>query len=284
MKLCVSSYSFGKYWSDLGPLDAIAKAAEMGFEGIELVNGDWTEKYTAEEIRNCAASHGLSIPSFCTEAELMFPKDGLKAEIARIKGRVDYAAALGAAVMRHDLSYGHEGEYSDEDFQRALPIVSAAAREIAEYAKERGIVTVSENHGFFLSDSTRIEKVYQTVNHPNYGIMIDIGNFMCADEAPNEAVRRLLPYVRHVHAKDFHYLPSDAADPGEGWFRTRGKNYLRGAIIGHGNANAAISLGMLANANYDGWISIEFEGMEDNLRGIALGRENALRYFKKSEK
>ena len=62
-----------------------------------------------------------------------------------------------------------------------------------------------------------------------------MGNFMCADENPALAVARVAPYTRYVHAKDFIWRSYNDADPGEGAFQTRGGNYLRGTIVGHGN-------------------------------------------------
>src|SRR3712207_8560418 len=41
-----------------------------------------------------------------------------------------------------------------------------------------------------------------------------------------------LPYASIVHFKDFYIRPADT-DPGEGWFRSRGGKYLRGAIVGN---------------------------------------------------
>lgn len=106
-----------------------------------------------------------------------------------------------------------------------------------------------------------------------------MGNFMCADENPNLSVGILAPYAKHVHAKDFFLKSGDVTDPGEGWFRTRGGNYLRGTIIGHGDARIAQSLYVLKKSGYDGYITVEFEGMEDNLRGIALGKKNLERFL-----
>ena len=68
-------------------------------------------------------------------------------------------------------------------------------------------------------------------------------------------------------------------DPGSGWFRTRSGDYLRGTIIGHGDAHIYQSVQMLKRSGYDGYLSIEFEGCEDNLLGISVGRENLIRYI-----
>jgi sugar phosphate isomerase/epimerase len=105
-----------------------------------------------------------------------------------------------------------------------------------------------------------------------------MGNFLCVDEDPAKALGRVLPYAFHVHAKDFHVKPGNGPNPGQGWFRSRAGNYLRGAIIGHGEVPIAQCLGIMKRSGYDGVLSIEFEGLEDPLKGIAMGLENLRRY------
>ena len=40
---------------------------------------------------------------------------------------------------------------------------------------------------------------------PNYGWLVDMGNFLCADDLPVHAVPIAAPYAFHVHVKDFLY-------------------------------------------------------------------------------
>ena len=101
------------------------------------------------------------------------------------------------------------------------------------------------------------------MNDGNFGMLVDIGNFSCADESSVTAVGRAAPYARHVHAKDFHIKSGMLDNPGDGWFMSRGGNYLRGAIIGHGDIPVKQCISTLARAGYDGYVTIEFEGLED---------------------
>ena len=48
-----------------------------------------------------------------------------------------------------------------------------------------------------------MEKLINTVNHPNFGWLCDMGNFLCADEDPAKSCGKAAPYVFYVHAKDF---------------------------------------------------------------------------------
>ena len=105
-----------------------------------------------------------------------------------------------------------------------------------------------------------------------------MGNFLCADEDPEKAFGIVAPYAVYVHAKDFHIKSGEGTDPGEGFFRTRCGNYLRGAIVGHGNVPVKSCLYALKRSGYDGMIAIEFEGMEDNIEAMRIGLANLRKY------
>ena len=131
-----------------------------------------------------------------------------------------------------------------------------------------------ENHGFFCQDSDRVEKVVCGVADPNFGVLFDCGNFLCADENPVIAAGKLANYVKYVHAKDFFIRSGMGYDPGCGFFRTRGGNYLRGTIVGQGDAPVKQCIEVIKNAGYDGYFSVEFEGIEENIQAVEQGLKN----------
>ena len=182
--------------------------------------------------------------------------------------------------MRHDITQGYSrdsGKY--QSFKCLLPTLATAVREVADYAATRNVMTMTENHGFFSQDSQRVEALYNAVGHPNFGLLCDMGNFLCADEDPAQAVARVAPYTRYVHAKDFIYKPFYSENPGEGSFRTRGGNFLRGTIIGQGNVPVKQCLHLLKAAGFDGTIAVEFEGLEPALDGLRIGLNNLKQYW-----
>ncbi len=283
MKLSVTTYSYNQLLSS-GALDiygAIDKTAELGFDGIEFVDGAWNKDLsleTAEKVKNYCAEKNLEVVAYCIGANFLV--EDLDAEIARVKRHVDFAAALGAKNMRHDMGYGFPRDKKfGRSFDDALPAFVKATREIADYAASKGVGTMTENHGLFSQDAQRVEKLINAVAHPNFGALVDMGNFMCADEDPVVSVGLLAPYAKHVHAKDFLWKSGMDVNPGEGWFRTRAFNYLRGAIIGQGAAKIYQSVQIMKNAGYDGYITVEFEGAEDCLKGIRIGKDNLARFI-----
>ena len=284
MKIGVSSFSYERL-TKAGAMtmeDTISKAKEQGFDVIELLDiwrqaPDCKDPHAlAAELRDEAVSVGIKLSAYTVAADFLRGSGGdTVKEVERIKQAVDLAAVLGVPAMRHDASYGFPADYDGtRSFDSVLPRLRDACREITEYAAEKGVRTMVENHGRFCQDSRRVEKLVVAVDHPNFGVLIDIGNFVCVDEDNSVAVGRLAPYAFHCHVKDFHLKPGTGVFPGTGWNVSRGGNFWRGAIIGHGNVPLLSCLRALKQSNYDGVLAIEFEGMEDVLQGIALGQAN----------
>jgi sugar phosphate isomerase/epimerase len=294
MKIGVSTYSFSRLINqgEMTQFETIAKAAEMGFSFVEFVGldapaGEDLFAYAARCRAECGRL-GLEVGNYTIGADFLNGSGGdLDAEIQRLFGEVDVAVALGAPGMRHDVTSGRRPDSTGvrqtdapaESFDSVLPLLAKGCRAVAEYAAARGVRTMSENHGYFAQDSERCEKLIVATNHPNYGALIDMGNFLCADENPAQAVARMAPFAFHVHAKDFHYKNGQEPNPGDGWFPTRARNRLRGAIIGHGVVPIRQCLQILRDSGYQGMIAIEFEGLEDPLTGIRIGLENLRRYL-----
>jgi len=122
-----------------------------------------------------------------------------------------------------------------------------------------------------MQDSERLEALVRAVGHENYGWLVDIGNFLCADELPLHALPIAAPYAFHIHAKDFLLKSADADDPGAGWFRSRHGTFLRGTVVGHGVVPVRKCFEILKEHGYGGTVSLEFEGMEDNLPALEAG-------------
>ncbi len=287
MKIGVSSYSFIRLVEngEMEEIEVVAKAAEMGFDAIEFIppavpGGETLESF-ARRLKEECERVGIEPVNYAVAADFLTGSGGdLEAEIEQVKAQVRVAHALGVPRMRHDATAGFPpGREGPSGFDDALPVLADACRRITGYAAELGIQTMVENHGYFCQDSERLEKLVKAVDRPNFGALVDIGNFACTDEDCPSAVARLMPCAFHVHAKDFHYRPGGAPQPGDGWFPTRGGNYLRGAVLGRGEVPVLQCLEAVKEAGYDGVLSIEYEGLEDVLTAIETSHENLKSYI-----
>ena len=279
MKIGVSSYSFSSYMkaTDCNYLDICNIAKEIGFDGIEFtdlkpeVSGCTDDVETAKQIRGHCTKIGLGIAAYTIGADFLC--DDPAVETARVRHCVDVAAELGAPVMRHDACWGPKIKGHGYTWRDAVRAMAPYIREVTEYAASRGIRTCTENHGYFIQDPERVETLIREVGSPNYGWLVDIGNFICADRDSLQAVAIAAPYAFHVPAKAFPFTPGTEPRPGAGWFRTRGEDHIRGTLVGHGVIPVAQCVAMLKNAGYDGYLSLEFEGLEDNMIALKSGYE-----------
>ncbi len=280
MKIGVSSYSFQQL-IDSGEetqLSIMKKAKDMGFDGIEFTDLNPPEGVSEEEYAKMIKeeSDRLSLPVTAYTIGANFLKEcGVDAEVERVCRKVDVAEILGAKCLRHDTAWGMpDDQKSYAGFEQILPVLVNGCKRITEYAEKKGIITMTENHGTFCQDSERVERIVTGVGSPNFGVLFDMGNFACADENSSHAAGILAPYIKHVHAKDFHIKNGNGLNPGRGFFKSRGGNHLRGAVIGHGDIPIYQCLSVIKNSGYNGYVSIEFEGIEKCLDGIEIGLEN----------
>ncbi len=284
MKVGVSSYSFGQYMGRTGAnvFQIIDKAKELGFASIEFIDvyapegKDKVEQ--AKEIKAYAADKDIEISAYTIGADLL--NNDPEEQFEALKKQLAIAQALGVSRMRHDITGGFPlSKTTERGFDDAVKIVAPRARRVTDYAETLGIKTMFENHGTFCQDSDRVEKLLNAVGSENFGLLLDVGNFLCADDVPAKAVGKLAPYAFHVHLKDFFVRDGNLPNPGMGWFGSRSGNYLRGTIVGHGAVPIQQCIRILKNNGYKGHYSIEFEGCEENIFALQAGLDNLNRAF-----
>jgi sugar phosphate isomerase/epimerase len=280
MQLAVSTYSLARWRSENHKSleDSLAWIADAGIGAVEFAGVDEKSKDDpigrARQLREECAKLGLKIAGYCVGAELLVPTEKQREVVRDINRHVDVAAELGAPSMRHVVTRGF-GEHAKnlsgtKTFSTAVKHVVPAIREVADYAAAKGVKTSLENHGYYMQQATRVEKLLRAVDHENFGLTIDMGNFLCLNDDPVAAVKRLAKFVIMAHAKDFHVKPKKQM-PASGWFATPKNICLRGAIAGHGVIDIPAQLRLLKRAGYDGFISLEFEGMEEPATAVRLG-------------
>ena len=287
MKLAMSSYCFDQLIEDglMPQIDCIAKAKELGFDAVEIVgimphDGSDRKEY-AKKLRAELDRLNLPISNYTASGDLLAGFDGdLEKQVADLKEHVDIAQILGVKSMRHNGTFGYPaGTRGFNGFDQALPRLVKGCLEITKYAQTKGVRTMVENHGIFCQDSDRVEKLVNAVAHENFGLLVDMGNFLCADENPLTAVGRVAHYAFYVHAKDMYIRDGSQGHPGGDFFQTRAGNYLRGAIIGHGDIPVKQCLSAVKAAGYDGYIGLEFEGMEDTMTALEICQKNLRKYI-----
>ncbi|AIQ35877.1 sugar phosphate isomerase [Paenibacillus sp. FSL R5-0345] len=276
MKLGISTYSLHSAFStgELTLEGVIETIADLGAEHAEIVPLGINLVENSELIDlivRTAAGRGLELSNYAIGANFTGLETAERQrEVERVKREVDVCAALGIKKMRHDVASSED--LSITHFLEELPRLAEACREIADYAAGLGITTSVENHGYFIQHSDRVQALVHAVGRDNFRTTLDIGNFLCADENPLIAVTNNIKLASMVHFKDFYIRPQDR-QLGEGWFQSSGGNWLRGAIVGQGDIDMPSVIRTVKESGYDGYISVEFEGMEECRKGTRLGLE-----------
>lgn len=258
--------------------EAVDYAKMLGLDAIEpYPNGELTQPDTdaARRIADYAAEQGIGVCCFSMGADLV--SGDVKAEIERLKRYADVAAALGSPYLHHTLYPQLNFGIGSIPFKQALSRAVAGVREVYDYAEQQGVKCLYEDQGFYFNGVERFDDFLGEVNR-DVGVVLDMGNILFVGEKPEAFAARFAPLIRHVHAKD--YLSKDGAlpSPGPGWYVTRGGGYLRGTVIGHGVVNFQRVFGILQSAGYDGYFSMEYDGMEESRGAQKLGLANMRRY------
>ena len=89
---------------------------------------------------------------------------------------------------------------------------------------------------------------------PDLQLCFDDGNASGGGD-PAENLRKCLPWLRHVHMKDWRIFDG----PGERRVKMMDGRYYYPALIGEGVVNHAGVLEVLAQHNYQGCINLEYE-------------------------
>lgn len=289
MKSCVSTYSYYRLYveGNFTRFDAIDKTKELGCEGVELVLDDVTpDGSTPREHALALTAHakevGIEVPIYTTSANFFVPDP--EREVERVCKHIDIASECGIPLLRHDITYSYyEGYEGVKSYKHIIEAVAPYISKVATYAKSKNVKTCSENHGRLMQDSERMLELFTAVDNTNYGFLCDIGNFGGVDEDCSIAVSRLLELIVHVHAKDCFTRSGMSYNPGRGFNRSRGGNYRRATIFGHGDVPSFQILAAIKNSGYNGYVSLEFEGMESVMDGITIGTENLQRMIRDLE-
>lgn len=177
-----------------------------------------------------------------------------KAEIEKINKWTDTAYLLGAPNLRIFAGWAPK-----ERHKELWPKVVASIKECAKYAETKGIVLAIESHngGGYLPTSIETHKLLDDVNSPWVKLNLDTGNYQ--DPDMYAALKKSMPYTTHMHAK-IHKISKDGKEEAFDYDKI---------------------FTILKDANYRGFLNVEYEGKEDELKYVPISIEMVKRYANK---
>jgi len=264
LKTSITNYSFnrslrsGKMGIE-GFLDFCGKAK---FDGVDLMVYFWKDKDA--EMAN--------LPKWLERNRLRLVGYGVgnnflvrdAAELAKakeiVRSGIEDAHRIGARMMRVFGGGKVEGWATDA----ALDHLAGCFRELVKIAEDKDVVLTVENHGGLPGTAEEVIRLIQAVGSPCLASLLDTGNFVDAGADPVDAAKKLAPYVRHVHVKDMLKFPLGSD---RGHKASRGDFHTEACTVGKGVVPNKEIFRVLADAGYDGYLSLEAEGPEDEDEG-----------------
>ncbi len=274
--IVLSTYSLWRFRNDdlrdFGKCIEIAD--EMGFDGVELLlyqiqQNELLSHSKLMSYKRQALRLGLPLVGMSTHQGFVNPSRELRQQnIDRTIGQIEIAYKLGIPTMRVNTGrWGTSGSfdalmenrgiesplpgYTDED---AFPWVIEALEACIPTAEKCGVVLALENHWGLGLTPEGILRIVGAVDSPWLQITTDTGNFL---EDPYDRLELIAPKTIFVQAKTYY---------GGGQWYSLDLNYVR---IGE----------ILQKHNYRGYISLEFEGMEDYRTAIPKSLQLMRRAF-----
>lgn len=233
---------------ELDPMDFPQIAADYGVNSIELVNTFYYGKandmdYWARFKEKCEEA-GVSVGLIMCDALGNLGAADDEARMQTVENHyawVDIADYLGA----HSIRVNAAGQGTPEE---VAANAADGLKKLAEYAAEKDINILVENHGGYSSDGSWLAGVMEAVDMENVGTLPDFGNF-CIERGPDgcaneydryQGMKELMPYAKGVSAKS-HEFDEDGNEENTDFLRM---------------------MKIVKDSGFKGYVGIEYEGSE----------------------
>ena len=265
-KFAIATYS---YWHFREPKvtvqEVIDHAANLGADGVDVLHvqmDNETPEYLTS-LRRQAEDNGIELICLSIHQDFVDPdKAGRDKNIEHTRHCIDIAHDLGISYIRLNSGRWNTIKSFDElmanrGIEPVLPGFTEddgfnwcieSIMECLPAAEKAGVVLALENHWGLTRTPKGLLRIVNAIDSPWLGVLMDTGNFL---EDPYNKLEQIATQTVFVQAKTYY---------GGGEWYTLDLDYPRIAQI-------------LKRANYQGYISLEFEGKEDANTGVPKSLE-----------
>jgi sugar phosphate isomerase/epimerase len=181
------------------PSQLMDKAIAVGLEGVELPTS-LMQGEDAAAVAHYAHERGLFIT---LETEGYDP--------GKLASVIDLGVRLGAGTVRTMVGgarLGGDRRPLAGSWQSFLQEILAGLRQATLNAERAGVNLTVENHQDLASEE--LLWLCESIGSQRFGITLDTGNPLATAEEPVNFARRVAPYVKNVHVKDYQvYMSSE---------------------------------------------------------------------------
>lgn len=250
------AYSFRKYLAPgkMTMKDFIRKGVELRCQGVDMT-GYWWESPTdasyIASLRNLAFKCGMPFSGAACGSSMVQADAAKRAQVLEeIKRWVDATELLGASHLRIFAGRLPSGATAGNGLDWCVEIMKPAC----DYAGKKGITLGVENHDGITQRADACLELIRRVDSPFGGINLDISNFVAGSDAEQyQQIEACVPVATHTHIRDTFGDSHRPIDLDRVWQ-------------------------IFAKGGFKGYMSVEYEGEEDEMTGVPklLERTRAL--------
>lgn len=257
MKIGIDNYCYHRFMGEVYPeqqqpdynmtmQDYLDRAIELGVDGVSLEScffPSFEADYLAE-LKAKLDEHNLDRVFAWGHPDGLEGGTNYEAYDEMIK-MMEYSKAIGADVMRVvGSSFSFRFENHQEQIERLTVMFKLAMKEADKY----GLKLACENHIDFNSDE--MLQLINNVDHPNFGINLDTGNFMRMLDDPVKGAAKLAKHVFATHVKDLKPEPGQDVDH---W------HFFSTTPVGEGLVDNQKLAQILYDAGFEGFLAVELD-------------------------
>ena len=261
IKLGLSSYSYWHFKTAKVAIETVIdEAARLGIEGVDILHRQMEGEDNAylQKLKRHAFLNGVDLICLSIHQGFVYPDPAERQKNIdhTIKG-IEMAYKLGIPCLRLNTGRWNTiksfdelmakrgiepilaGHTEDEGFKWVIDSIEKCLSKAAEC----GVMLALENHWGLSSTPEGLLRIRRAIDSPWMGVLMDTGNFL---ENPYDKLEKVAPYASFVQAKTYY---------GGGEWYSLDLDYKR-------------IFSILRNVNYQGYVSIEFEGKEVAESGV----------------
>ncbi|MDF7818503.1 sugar phosphate isomerase/epimerase [Runella sp. MFBS21] len=260
-KLGLSTYSYWHFKTPKVPIEnVIDEAARLGIEGVDILHRQMDNEDNAylQKLKRHAFVNGVDLICLSIHQSFVSPDAAERQKnIDHTLHCIELAYKLGIPSIR--LNSGRwntiksfdelmakrgvepilPGYTEDDGFKWCIDSIEKCLSKAAEC----GVMLALENHWGLTSTPEGLLRIRKAIDSPWLGVLLDTGNFL---EDPYTKLEKVAPVANFVQAKTYY---------GGGEWYTLDLDYKR-------------IINILRQANYKGYIALEFEGKEAPESGV----------------
>jgi sugar phosphate isomerase/epimerase len=267
----------------------IRDAAGLGGEGVEHYDGFFQslEDKDVDSIARVLEATNQTTSMMCFSPDFTHAdRDERLRQVERQKAAIDLTARLGARHCRTLSGQRYPGLSRADGIARTLEGI----RRSLEHAERRGVVLCMENHykdgtwrypEFAQPEDIFLEVIGQ-IDSPYFGVQYDPSNAFVGGFDPVKFLEKVRHRVVTMHASDRYLAPGATLDD----LATGDGSLGYASALKHGETGKGLNdydaiFRLLADAGFDGWISVEagMEGLDEIARSVSFLKRKRAEYF-----